>query len=172
MSRRAFVWIAFAVSLLFAPLAWSDTPSDAGVAAVSAGSALEGSGSAAGVTQPDVVNPAQHPAQALDEVKLARKTSWPLAVWLALAMAGKALAYGRDKLKRVPVVGGVAALLAKGKGAMIVAAVGAVGAAGYAVLLDGGTLTAALVASVVALAGVTRSTTKTTGGDPAPSSPS
>lgn len=159
MSRRALILLALSASLVCAPLAWADAPSDAGVASVEAGSGSAAPAAAA----PEVANPAQHPAQALTEVQLARKTSWPLAVWLALAMLGKTLAYGRDKLKGVPLVGKLAALLAKGKGAMFVAAVGTVGAAGYGIMLDGGTLVSALVAAGVALAGVTHSTTKTTG---------
>lgn len=107
-----------------------------------------------------VANPARSPVAAWDDVKAARKTSWPLAVWLVLVMLGKALAYGRDKLGKVPLVGKLAAVLAKGKGAMILAAVGAVGAAGYEVLLGGGSWVAALVASGAALGGVISSTTR------------
>lgn len=170
MSRRALIWFAFALALVCAPLAWADTPSDASVDATAAGSGLEGTGSSGDplhvVVDPskDLPNPATQPVAAWSEVKLARKTSWPLAVWMALAMLGKGLAYGRDKLAKVPLVGKFAALLAKGKGAMILAAIGTVGAAGYGVMVDGGTLVSALVAAAIALAGVTHSTTKTTAG--------
>lgn len=169
----AFVWaFVLASSTARSPSAWADTPADAGV--VDAGSAA---GSAAASTdeavKPDatVTNPAQHPVQALDEVKLAKKTSWPLALWLGLVMLGKALAYGRDKLAKVPLVGKLATWLAKGKGAMLVAAIGAIGAAGYNTVIDGGTWVAGLVAAGAALGGVLHSTTKTTGGAPATDPP-
>lgn len=119
-----------------------------------------------------MVNPAQHPAQAWNDEKAARKTSWPLALWLAMVMLGKALAYSRDKLKGVPLVGLAAAWLAKGKGAMLLAAIVAVGAAGYDVIANGGSWVSALVASGAALGGMMHSTTKnagTTGGAAAPS---
>ncbi len=107
-------------------------------------------------------NPGTDPVAAWNDAKLARKTSWPLAIWGVLAMLGKLLAYGRDKLKGVPLLGGLASWLSKGKHAMIVAAVGAVGAAGYDVLISGGTLVAALIASVIAVAGIVHSTTQPT----------
>lgn len=125
-----------------------------------------GSAAPAAVAAPSeaVTNPATSPVAAWDDVKAARKTSWALAVWLVLAMLGKLLAYGRDKVKGWPIVGALASWLAKGKGAMLVAGIGAVGAAGYDALLAGGSWVAALVASGVALAGITHSTTQTTGG--------
>ena len=104
-------------------------------------------------------NPAEHPVLAWNDAKLARKTSWPLAIWAVLAMLGKLLAYGADKLKNVQIIGGLAKWLGKGKHAMIVAGIGAVGAAGYNTLIEGGTLVAALVASGVAIAGILHSTT-------------
>lgn len=111
-------------------------------------------------------NPATSPIAAIDEVKEARRTSWPLAVWAAIAMLGKGLAYGREKLKGVPLAGKLAEWLSQGKRAMWLAAIGAVGAAGYDVMIQGGSTVAALVAAGIALAGVTHSTTK--GATPAP----
>lgn len=105
-------------------------------------------------------NPATSPVAAWDDEKAARKTSWPLAVWAALAMLGKALAYGRDKLKGLPAIGWIANRLSVGKTAMIVAGIGAVGAAGYDILASGGSLVAALTASAVAVAGAMHSTTQ------------
>jgi hypothetical protein len=108
----------------------------------------------------DVPNPVTSPVMAWDDVKVAKRTTWALLVWLALVMLGKALAYGRDKLGGVPVLGKLAAWLAKGKGAMVVAAVGAVGTAGYDALMQGGTWVSAIVVSGAALGGVLHSTTK------------
>ncbi len=108
----------------------------------------------------DLPNPAAAPVQAWDDAKAARKVSWPLAVWAALAMLGKALAYGREKLKTVPIVGKAAEWLSVGKRAMVVAAIGTVGSAGYDVLISGGSVVAALVASGIAIAGTVHSTTK------------
>lgn len=105
-------------------------------------------------------NPATDPVAAWSDEKAARKTSWPLAVWAGLAMLGKALAYGAPKLKSVPLIGKLGAWLATGKMAMLVAGIGAVGAAGYDVLIGGGSLVAALTASAVAIAGISHSTTQ------------
>lgn len=156
------------------PSAWADT-TDAGTvtvepfkeppappAATAAGSSSTSGSAAAPAHKPsdDLDNPAVNPIAAWDDAKAARKTSWPLAVWAVLAMVGKALAYGADKLKGVPVLGKLASMLATGKTAMVVAGIGAVGAAGFDVLANGGTLTAALVASGVAIAGAMHSTTQ------------
>jgi len=138
--------------------AWADDPP----ASLSVGSASSGSADVTAAPAPhdSVANPVQHPAQAWSDEKAARKTSWPLAFWLGAVMLGKALAYGRDKLKNVPLVGKAAQWLAKGKGAMIVAAIVAVGAAGYDVVVGGGSWVAALTAAGAALGGVMHSTTK------------
>lgn len=157
MLRSCLVALALVCGLTSS--AWADGSADAGIVEpVPAGSAVEVAVAPSKVEA--VANPARSPVAAWDDVKAARKTSWPLAVWLVLVMLGKALAYGRDKLGKVPLVGKLAAVLAKGKGAMILAAVGAVGAAGYEVLLGGGSWVAALVASGAALGGVISSTTR------------
>lgn len=136
------------------------------------GSAEVESGSAAPTKPSDaVVNPVQHPEQAWDNEKAARKVGWPLAIWLGMVMLGKALAYSRDKLKTTPLIGKLAAWLAKGKGAMILAAIVGVGAAGYNTMMGGGSWVAAIVAAGAAIGGVMHSTTK--GADtPAPATPS
>lgn len=113
-------------------------------------------------------NPATSPLQAIDEAKEARRTSWPLAMWAVLAMAGKALAYSREKLKGVPLAGKLAAWLSVGKRAMWIAAIGAVGSAGYDVMIQGGSTTAALVAAGMAIAGISHSTTKGVTPEPVP----
>lgn len=182
MLKRALIPFALAAAFLCAPFvarapsAWADTPTATDAGSGSGSSVDKGSAAAPAPTKADALpNPLQNPVQAISEAKLAQKTAWPLAVWCVLAMLGKALAYGRDKIKGVPLLGKLAAWLAKGKGAMIVAAVGAVGAAGYNVMADGGTLTAAIVAAGIALAGITHSTTKnapTTGGAAPSTSPS
>ena len=190
MLRRALISLAFAAGFVLlpsvarSPSAWADTPTmDAGAGSGSLADVSVSIDNATGsaVTWPKqpsdaVTNPAQHPAQAWSDEKAAQKTSWPLALWLAAVMLGKALAYGRDKLKGWPLVGLAAAWLAKGKGAMLLAAVVAVGAAGYNTVVNGGTWVAGLVAAGAALGGVLHSTTKgadTTGGaKPSMSAPS
>jgi hypothetical protein len=157
------------------PSAWADTTEAGAGSGANASStspspapevATAGSGSAAPApaTAPKasdaIHNPATDPSAAWDDARAAKKTSWPLAVWAVLAMLGKALAYGATALAGVPLLGRLAAMLAKGKAAMVIAGIGAVGAAGFDVLVNGGTLTAALVASSVAIAGVTHSTTQ------------
>lgn len=133
---------------------------DAGVALQDAGKAPASTTVTITTTPADALpNPAAHPVQALDDAKLAHKTSWPLAVWACLAMLGKALAYGADKLKGMPLFGWLSAWLAQGKHAMWIAAIGVMGAAGYNTLIAGGTVVAAVVASGVAIAGLTHSTT-------------
>lgn len=108
----------------------------------------------------DLPNPAEHPIAAWDDVKAAKKTGWPLMIFACLVMLGKALAYGREKLKTMPILGKAAAWLSVGKRAMLVAGFGTVGAAGFDVLASGGSLVAALIAAGVAVAGALHSTTK------------
>lgn len=165
----AFLGAVLVPSTARPPSAWADTTADAGAepfkdppVVVPAPAPLSGSGATVEQPKPSdaIHNPASEPVAAWDDVKAARKTSWPLAVWAVLAMLGKALAYGSDKLKRVPVLGKLAAWLATGKRAMVVAGIGAVGSAGYDVLVAGGSLVAALIASGIAIAGTTHSTTQ------------
>lgn len=107
-----------------------------------------------------VPNPVTSPVAAWDEAKAARKGGWAILVFFVLVALTKALAYGRDKLKGMPGIGWIARRLAVGKTAMIVAGVGAVAAAGYDVIAQGGSVTSALFAAGVALAGALHSTTK------------
>jgi hypothetical protein len=121
-----------------------------------------GAGSAAATPSPSasVPDPAEHPIQAWDEAKAAKKGGWAMLVFFVLVALTKALAYGREKLAGVPLVGKASAWLAQGKRAMIVAGATAIGVAGYDVLAGGGSLTAALFAAGAALAGVLHSETK------------
>lgn len=185
MLKRALVSFALVGFMLLpfvarAPSAWADTPSDAGVGS-GEGSHVGSAGepaTALPTTKPSdtVVNPVTQPVQAWSDEKAARKVGWPLAIWLGLVMLGKGLAYSRDKFKTTPVIGKLAAWLAKGKGAMILAAIGGCGAAGYDTVVNGGSWVAALVAAGAALGGVMHSTTKdadkTTGGGASNPSPS
>lgn len=107
-----------------------------------------------------VTNPAEHPIQAWDEARAAKKSGWAMLVFFCLVALTKALAYGRDKLQGLPLIGWAAKRLSVGKTAMIVAGIGAVGCAGYDVLIGGGSPTAALFAAGAALGGVMHSTTK------------
>lgn len=131
-----------------------------GSASVSSAGGSDGLVAAQPAPSAGVTNPAEHPLQAWDDAKAARKGGWPLLVFFALVALTKALAYGRDKLGGVPGVGWIARRLAVGKTAMIVAGIGAIGCAGYDVLANGGSLVAALTAAGLALAGALHSTTK------------
>jgi len=155
------------VSISFASPALAADPivaADHGSASTAEPTVTINAGSGAVVVLPpkaaDLPNPAEHPVAAWDDAKAAKKTGWPLFVFACLVMLGKALAYGREKLKSWPVVGKAAAWLSVGKRAMLVAGFGTVGAAGYDVLIAGGSLVAALFAAGVAVAGALHSTTK------------
>lgn len=156
--------IVLSIALLFvlAGPALADGSADPVVAADHSEAAGSAAGSAAATPPPSasVPDPAEHPVQAWDDAKAARKSGWPVLVFFVLVALTKALAYGRDKLAGMPGIGWIAARLAKGKAAMIVAGVAALGAAGYDALANGGSLTAALMAAGVALAGALHSTTK------------
>lgn len=188
MLNRCLIALTIVCTTIIAPSprAWADTPADAGAQLVDAAPVeLKAVTPTVTVVNPcppgdhafvdpagvvtcsklppkgaDLPNPATAPLQAWDDAKAARKVAWPLAVWAAIAMLGKALAYGREKLKGVPVVGKAAVWLSVGKRAMWVAAIGTVGSAGYDVLISGGSVVSALIASGIALAAVTHSTTK------------
>jgi hypothetical protein len=156
--------ITFGVALSLAAfdlgtnLAHADSGVAVGSAVVPVGSGFGSDIPVALVPSSALPNPATDPMAAITEERLARKTGWPLAVFAGLAMLGKALAYGRDKLQNVPILGPAAKWLSIGKRVMVVAAIGGVGSAGYDVLVGGGTLTAALYAGVISIAGAAHST--------------
>lgn len=129
--------------------------------------ASAGSGSGSDVTPaPEVKpsdaisNPLEHPAAAVSEAKDAKKYGWAGLVFFVIVALTKALAYAREKLATTPLIGKFAAWLAVGKRAVIIAALGALGVAGYDALVGGGTLVAALFAALIAAAGVMSSTTR------------
>ncbi len=105
-------------------------------------------------------DPAEAPAAAWDDVKASKKVGWPLAVFAALLMLTKALAYSSVAFKATPVLGAAAKWLALDKHAMWVTGVGTLAAVGYNVLIGGGTLVAALFAAAVSGAGLVHSTTQ------------
>jgi hypothetical protein len=107
-----------------------------------------------------VHDPAEAPLAAWDDAKAARKAGWPVLVFFVLVAISKALAYGREKLAAVPLIGKLALWLSTGKRAVALAALGVVGVAGYDKLMSGGSLTSALVAAGVAASGLMHSTTK------------
>lgn len=116
---------------------------------------LEDAGaSAAAHSSADLPNPVLHPGAAWNDWKATKKTGWPLAVFAGLVFIGKGLAYGKDKLGGVPLLGRLAAWLAVGRRATALAAIGTIGAAGYDVLRSGGSLSAAVIAAGVAFAGL------------------
>lgn len=161
--KRIVITLSFLIGLT-TPVLADTAPLDAGPAVViqpmEAGSG-SGSAFATAPTPADTVaNPVTSPVVAYDEAKAARKEGWAVLVFFCLVALTKALAYGRDKLAGLPGIGWIAAKLAVGKTAMIVAGIGALAAAGYNVLADGGTVGSALIAAGVALAGALHSTTK------------
>lgn len=151
--------LSLLVTFSIATPAFADTP-DAGVVIVEPFTPSEAPATETSTASSAISDPAEHPVQAWDEAKAARKGGWAMLVFFALVALTKALAYGRDKLAGLPVIGALAKRLAVGKTAMIVAGLGAIGAAGYDVLVGGGSLTAALFAAGAAAGGVMHSTTK------------
>lgn len=105
-------------------------------------------------------DPAEAPLAAWDDAKAARKAGWPVLVFFLLVAISKTLAYGREKLSGAPLIGKLALWLSTGKRAVAVAAIGVIGVAGYDKLLDGGSMTSALVAAGIAASGLMHSTTK------------
>lgn len=115
---------------------------DAGVAVIDAG----GSGSGSGVTAPSAAlhDPLEQPAAAWDDVKAARKTSWPLAV---LAGAILLLRLAAGAAKRFAWL----SFLSKGKTAFGIAAGATVAAAAFDVLALGGSWVSVLTAAGAAV---------------------
>ena len=153
--------LLFAVSVSLTALALSvPLHADTGSGSGSTGSATATSSPAMPTTGSAVADPLEHPLAAIDQVKQAKQTSWPILVGLCLVMLTKALAYGSLTLQTVPVIGVAARWLAIGKHAMAVAAAGTLAAAGYNALVAGGTWVAALIAAGLAGAGLMHSTTQ------------
>lgn len=117
------------------------TPADAGPAVVAPAPAAP--------SADQLHDPAESPRAAFDELKAAKKLGWGVAVFAGLAMLFKVLAYVKDKLAGKPVIGKVAAFLAKGKTAIWIAGLGAGCAAAYNALAEGGTWMAAVGVLVV-----------------------
>lgn len=153
--------LLFAVAVFLTALAFSlPLHADTGSGSASTGSAATATSSPAMPSTGGVADPLEHPLAAIDQVKQAKQTSWPILVGLCLVMLTKALAYGAITLQTVPVIGVAARWLAAGKHAMAVAAAGMVAAAGYNTLVAGGTWVAALIAAGIAGAGLMHSTTQ------------
>lgn len=88
-------------------------------------------------------DPVTAPGAAWDDVKAAKKTGWAVAVFAGLVMLCKLL----GRAKKLPML----AALGKGKTAVVVGALGALGAACYNAAADGGAWTAMLIAGVTAI---------------------
>lgn len=104
-------------------------------------------------------DPFEDPIAAWSDAQNLRKAGWPFLVFGGLLGVSKALAYFSLKLRNVPVFGVVAKWLAVDKRVVWVAGIGAIGAAGYDVLLQGGTWVAAAFAGVAILIGLVHPTT-------------
>lgn len=151
---RALMGITLGAALMLGcvhiGLAFADTPSDAGVAIASSGSATP-----IAVPYSDrLSNPMIDPFGAWNDFEAARKTSWVLGVFAALVMITKGLAYGKNALQAVPLLGRLAKWLAVGRRAIAVSGLGTIVAAGYDVLVAGGTWVAAVIACSIAAAGL------------------
>lgn len=102
----------------------------------------------------DKLHDISNPIAAWDDARAAHKVGWPLAVFAVLVMFTKGLAYGKNKLSAVPLLGRLARWLSVGRRAMAVAAVGTFGSAGYDVMIGGGSVVAAMIAGGIAAAGL------------------
>lgn len=89
-------------------------------------------------------DPAEHPAQAWDDLKATKKVGWPLAVFAGLIMLCKLL--GRAKKYKL------AAFLSKGKTPVLIGMAGALAVACFNAAAEGGAWTAVFVAGVTAAA--------------------
>lgn len=109
---------------------------------VGSGSAVALNAGSASATPADKLHdPTSSPAASWDDVKVAKKVGWPLAVFAVLVMLARL----------VGKLGGKVSWLAKGKAAVIVGAVGAIAASCYNAAADGGAWTATLMAGAGAL---------------------
>jgi hypothetical protein len=105
-----------------------------------------GSGSSSATAAPadQLHNPVQSPVLAFDDVAAAKKLGWAAMLFAILVMATKALAYAKDHLEGVPLVGKLAAWLSVTKRAMYVSGIGAGATAAYNAIALGGTWMAAV----------------------------
>jgi hypothetical protein len=115
------------------------------------GSALAEGSAAGSASAPPAATPADElhdpiaaPAQAWDDVKAAKKVGWAVLVFAVLTMMAKLA--GRMKTVKF------FAPLGKGKVAVVIGALGALGASCYNAAAEGGAWTAMLVAGVTAIA--------------------
>ena len=136
------------VLLAEADTAPAETTAPAPSAGENAGSATvaapdAGSSSSAATPADKLHDPVSAPGAAWDDVKAAKKVGWPVLVFVVLIMLCKLL----SRAKSLPYL----AALGKGKAAVAIGALGALGAACYNAAADGGAWTALLVAGLVAI---------------------
>ena len=137
-----------ALRLAHATVIVDAVPSDAATTSQDAAVIVAGSGSAVVTTTTTTVvapadqlhDPVQQPIAAIDDVRAAAKTSWPLAIIAVLILVTKALSYVGGKLAPL------GRWLSTARNAMIVAAVGTLLATAYNTMFAGGSWYAVLVA--------------------------
>lgn len=123
----------------------AEEPSAAQVAAVDDGSG-SGSGSGSAATAPVIpADPVIHPVATIDTLKAAKQIGWACLAFAILTVTARVVGRLGKDVKQL-------AWLHKGKAAVIVGAVGALALATYNALALGGTLLAAALAGLVALA--------------------
>lgn len=113
------------------------------VAQADTGSAAPATPAAAPTPADKLHDPLSAPGASWDDLKAAKKVGWPLAVFAGLIMLCKLLA----RAKSVSFL----AALGKGKTAVVIGALGALGAACFNAAAEGGAWTALLVAGVTAI---------------------
>jgi hypothetical protein len=141
------ILVLLGLGLSYMGVAYADDGSGAGsvATAIDAGSGSAVAPAPAAPSVDALHNPAQAPLAAFDDLKAAKKLGWAMALFAALVMLLKAVAYVKDKLGGVPLLGKLAAWLAVNKRAVWIAGLGAGCAAAYNALAEGGTWMAALM---------------------------
>lgn len=89
-------------------------------------------------------DPVAHPAAAFDEIKAAKKLGWAVAAFVLLVFAAKAAGKLGASVKWL-------APLGRGKAAVVVGAIGALGAGCYDAAVSGGSWMAVLFAGAMAI---------------------
>lgn len=137
-----FARILIVIALLFPLAALGSTALAEPIA--DAGITLDaGSAAAPAATPADQLHdPVSSPAAAWDDVKAAKKVGWASLVFAVLVMVAKLASR----------LGGRFKTLGTGKVAVVIGAIGALGAACYNAAADGGAWTAMLVAGMLAIA--------------------